>query len=283
MVGNLSDPLGSPTVMQTLRVNGYDMAHLAIGQGPPLVCVHGTLGDFRTWSAVLGPLSKERRVISLSLRHFFPEHWNGAGDDYTMAQHVADVIGFVEQLDTGPVDLMGHSRGGHISFRVAQQRPDLLRKLILAEPGGELDRSLDPVAVPGPSPRAARFAASAEKIAGGDIDGGLMIFFDAIEGDGAWARLPAAPKQQLRDNAFTLLGQVGENRQPYKRAEAESIRMPTLSVGGTDTRGALPAVQRALAAHVAGAQTEMIPNAGHWMFEQAPQEFCKIVLGFLAG
>ena len=68
--------------MQTLRVNGYDMAYLEIGQGTPLVCVHGTLGDFRTWSAVLGPLSKERRMISLSLRHFFPEHWNGVGDDY---------------------------------------------------------------------------------------------------------------------------------------------------------------------------------------------------------
>jgi esterase len=37
-----------------------------------------------------------------------------------------------------------------------------------------------------------------------------------------------------------------------------------------------------LAAHVAGAQTAMIPGAGHWMFEQAPQEFCRIVLGFLA-
>jgi len=268
--------------MQTLNVNGYDMAYLEVGEGRPLVCVHGTLGDFRTWSAVLGPLSKQRRVISLSLRHFFPEHWDGVGNDYTMAQHVADVVGFLEQLDTGPVDLMGHSRGGHISFRVAQQRPDLLRKLVLAEPGGELDRSLDPAVAPGASPRAARFAVLAEKIAGGDIDGGLMVFFDAIEGDGAWARLAAAPKQQLRDNALTLIGQLGENRQPYQRAEAESIRMPTLFVGGTDTRGALPAVLRALAAHVPAAQTAMIPGTRHWMFEQAPQAFCKIVLEFLA-
>ena len=53
-----------------------------------------------------------------------------------------------------PVDLMGHSRGGHISFRVAQRRPDLLRKLILAEPGGELDATLDPAAAGGPSPLA---------------------------------------------------------------------------------------------------------------------------------
>jgi esterase len=268
--------------MQTLSVNGYDMAYLEIGRGPLLVCVHGTLGDFRTWSAVLGPLSKKHRVISISLRRFFPEHWDGVGTDYLMSQHVADTIGFIEKLDSGPVNLMGHSRGGHIAFRVAGSRPDLLRKLILAEPGGELDATLDPSAKPGPSGRAARFGLAAEKIGAGDIDGGLMIFFDAIDGDGAWARLPAAPKQQLRDNARTLIGQVGENRQPFSRREAESITTPTLFIGGADTQGALPAVLRALAPHVPGARTAMISGARHWMFEQAPEKFCEIVLAFLA-
>lgn len=270
--------------MQTLAVNGYDMAYLEVGEGPPLVCVHGTLGDFRTWSSVLGPLSQQRRVISVSLRHFFPEHWDGAGDDYLMAQHIADMIAFIEKLDAGRIDLMGHSRGGHIAFRVAERRPALLRKLVLAEPGGEIDATLDPVAsMPGPEQRAARFAATAAKVREGDIDGGLRMFFDSIEGDGAWARLPAAPKQQLRDNIFTVIGQAGENRKPYTKAEAQSIVTPTLFIGGTDTKGSLPAVLRALSAHVPGARTAMIAGCGHWMFEQAPQEFCRIVLEFLKG
>ena len=83
-------------------------------------------------------------MIAPSLRHFFPDHWDGVGETYSTAQHVDDVIAFIEKLDTRPVDLMGHSRGGNICFRVAQRRPDLLRKLILAEPGGELDATLDP-------------------------------------------------------------------------------------------------------------------------------------------
>ena len=268
--------------MQTLHVNGYDMAYLEVGAGPPLVCVHGTLGDFRTWSAVYGPLSRKHRVISVSLRHFFPEHWDGVGDDYRMAQHVADVIGFIEQIAPKPIDLMGHSRGGHSAFRAAQQRPEWLRKLVLAEPGGDLDSSLD-TAPPSPSPLGARIMASAEKVKAGDIDGALKNFFDGIEGDGAWARLPAAPRQQLRDNVFTLIGQVGENRRPYAKADSESIRTPTLFIGGADTRGALATVHRALAPHVAGSRTAMIAGAGHWMFEQAPQEFCTAVLEFLAG
>ena len=87
--------------MQTLSVNGYDMAYLDVGQVPPC-----------RWSACTarwaisapgmpcsGPLSKKHRVIALSLRQFFPEHWDGVGTDYLMAQHVADVIGFIEQLE----------------------------------------------------------------------------------------------------------------------------------------------------------------------------------------
>ena len=110
--------------MQTLHVNGTDMAYLEVGRGPPLVCVHGSLGDFRSWLAVIGPLSKKHRVIAVSLRHFFPEHWDGLGDTYSIARHVADLIGFIEKLDAGPVDLMGHSRGGPVSFRAEQRRPD---------------------------------------------------------------------------------------------------------------------------------------------------------------
>jgi pimeloyl-ACP methyl ester carboxylesterase len=269
--------------MQTLPVNGTDMAYLEVGHGPPLVCVHGSLCDFRIWSCVLGPLSKQHRVIALSLRHFFPEHWDGLSDTYSIAQHTADVISFIEQLDSGPVDLMGHSRGGHVSFRVAQRRPDLLRRLILAEPGGEVDATLDPEAVPGPTPFSAKFAAAAGKIAAGDVDGGMELYLDAIEGPGAWARLPATPKQLLRDNAMTLIGQVRDKRPPFSKADAEAIRTPTLFIGGARTRGSLPHVLHMLAAHVANSRTVMIPNTTHPMFEQAPQRFCEIVLEFLAG
>ena len=48
------------------------------------------------------------------------------------------------------------------------------------------------------------------------------------------------------------------------------------------SKGFLPAVTRGLAPHIPGARTAMIAGAGHWMFEQAPQEFCAIVLTFLA-
>jgi pimeloyl-ACP methyl ester carboxylesterase len=268
-------------IMLRRRVNGYDMAYIEVGDGPPLVCVHGSLGDFRVWYSVLGPLSRRHRVMALSLRRFFPEHWNGTGGGFTIDQHVDDVIAFLEALG-GKFDLLGHSRGGHISFRVAQRRPDLLRRLILAEPGGELDASLAPENIGSLPSRLSRVNAAAEKIAAGDVDAGLAAFVDGINGPGVWQRLPAATQQRRRDNAYTLLGQMNEGRRPFTRAEAEAIRLPTLFIGGEQTTGLLPVVLKALASHVPGARVATIPNAGHSMFDQDPVCFSAAVLEFLA-
>ena len=147
---------------------------------------------------------------------------------------------------------MGHSRGGHICFRVAQRRPDLLRKLILAEPGGELDATLDPAFKPGPSPLAARIAASAEVIAKGDIDGGLADFhgragrprrLEAAAGD---AEAAFARQRHHADRA-----DAGQ-RPPFSKADAEAIKTPTLFIGGANTKGTLPQVLHTLAANVKG-------------------------------
>jgi pimeloyl-ACP methyl ester carboxylesterase len=120
-----------------------------------------------------------------------------------------------------------------------------------------------------------------KNIRSGEIDIALKTFVDGIDGDGAWARLPAAAKQQLRDNVFTLLGQAGEDRKPFTRAQAESIRTPTLLIGGGDTRGSQAAINRMLAPQKAGSKTIMIEGARHWMFDDAPLDYCEAVNAFL--
>jgi esterase len=271
--------------MKVLRVNNHDMPYLELGAGSPLVCIHGSLNDFRAWNAVLKPLSAGYRLIVPSLRHYFPDRWDGKGGTFTMAQHVDDVIRFIEGLKAGPVHLIGHSRGGHLAFRLALARPDLIGRLVLAEPGGTLDDSLMPETAADAPPAAgsrAHVALAAEKIDAGDLDGGLRAFIDGINGPGAWDALPAADRQMREDNAHTLLVQVNEGRQPFTRAEAEALSVPTLFVGGADTPGMLPIVLKALAAHVPGARTVIIPEAGHSMIRQQPAAFSTAVLDFLA-
>lgn len=266
--------------MLQMHVNGYDMPYLDLGTGEPLVCLHGSLCDFRIWSPVMGLLSQQGRLVMPSLRHCFPARWDGTGPGYGIAQHVDDVAVFIAAL-AEPVHLLGHSRGGHIAFRVAQARPDLLRSLILAEPGGMLDASLAPDATPPAASVPPYTVTAAAMIAAGDVEGAMQHFVDAIDGPGTWRHLPEADRQQTRDNAFTLLGQQFEGREPYGRAEAEGITVPTLLIGGERTTGRLSVILRTLASHIPGAQCVMLPKATHMMFRQSPGPFSAAVMQFI--
>ena len=97
------------------------------------------------------PFGAQYRTIAVSLRHCWPEKWDGEGDDFTVQQHTSDIASFIAGLQAGPVHLLGHSRGGHIAFRVAQNCPDLIRSLILVEPGGVLAVDLETGLAPAPA------------------------------------------------------------------------------------------------------------------------------------
>jgi len=269
--------------MPSLSANGTALSYAESGpaDGPPLLLVHGTLGDQRSFAAQMQPLGAAGyRVMALSMRHCWPGRWEEGGD-FTIDTHVADVAAFIRALGRGPVRLLGHSRGGHIAFRVAGRHPDLVRALVLAEPGGELDESLG--GAPGARGRqAGAFAEAAALIAAGDEEGGLRRVAEHTGGPGAWERRPEERKAIARANARTLLGQMRENRAPYTRAAAAAIRAPTLLLYGADTLPNFVANVRALGAAIPDARIAMIPNATHGLPYEQPAAFNAAVLDFLA-
>jgi pimeloyl-ACP methyl ester carboxylesterase len=190
------------------------------------------------------------------------------------------VITFIENLG-GIVSLLGHSRGGEIAFRVAQRRPDLLRKLILAEPGGELDESLAQK-LSDSEWYEYYLSQAAARICIGNVDGGLGIFINQDEAPGLWERLPASAKQLLRDYAHTLVLQAREKRRPYTMQNMLGIRVPTLFTGSANTAGRLAQILGILSAHTEGSRQEIVPNSSHLMFHDNPDHFSDVVLDFLA-
>src|SRR5215471_9985321 len=123
-----------PIGVAMMTVNGYPMAYLEHGVGETVVLVHGSLSDYRYWSPQLSPPLPGFRLVSVSLRHFYPEPWNGKGDDFSVQAHAQDLAAFIERLGAGPVHLVGWSRGGSVALGAAKSRPDLVRKLVLMEP-----------------------------------------------------------------------------------------------------------------------------------------------------
>ena len=50
--------------METVRTNGVDVAYERVGDGPPLIFVHGAAGDARLWSPQLAVLADEFTVVA---------------------------------------------------------------------------------------------------------------------------------------------------------------------------------------------------------------------------
>jgi len=271
--------------MPTLRVNGYDMAFVERGTGAPLLLVHGTLWDYRHWTEQMAPFGAHYRTIAVSLRRCWPEQWDGEGDDFTVQQHTADVASFISALGAGPVHLLGHSRGGHIAFRAAQNFPDLVRTLILVEPGGALAPDLEAKLAPG-EPLIALgplYAKAAERIRRGEIDEALKTLGDVISGPGTWDRMPERIKQRRRDNARTLLGQIKESRAPFARADAEAIAAPTLLMAGERSPASFHRILDGIETAIGDVKRVVIPNASHSSNLDNPAAFAREALAFLDG
>src|SRR6516162_10213965 len=66
-----------PEGVKSIEVNGYPMAYHESGSGMPLILVH--------------VFAEQYRVIAVSLRHYFPEPWDGRGDDFSILQHAVDL------------------------------------------------------------------------------------------------------------------------------------------------------------------------------------------------
>ena len=275
-------PWPLPERVKTLHVNGYSMAYVEQGAGVPVVLVHGTNGDYRSWTHQMEPLGAKYRAISVSLRHYYPEPWDGTGE-FSARQHVADVIAFIEQLNAGRVFLIGHSRGGHVSMHVALRRPDLLRGLVLVEPG------LPPAALLPGSPDGERFATVrsdrtrrlTEMVNAGRIDEAVEHFVDAISGAGTYKARSDAANQMTRDNIRTALGEVRDTRDPVTREQAATLKLPCLLIGGGKSPPRFAPVLGALESAIPGARLLVIPDAGHTMYRTHAAVFNDALLAFM--
>lgn len=185
-----------PDGVQTVETNGYPLAYLESGSGATTVAVHGALCDYRCFQAVRPSLSADARFVSISLRHSFPEQPDVLGSPRSVMQHAADVVAFIEKMKP-PVNLIGHSMGGHIAVEVARTRPDLVRKLVLVEANTS---GLLP-ATPVRRQNLANLSQAIEtQLKAGNPEAGAELAANAIGGPGAWTRLAPPLKTIFQAN-----------------------------------------------------------------------------------
>ena len=117
-----------------IEVNGIPVSYVEDGSGPPLVFVHGAVGDLRVWEPIREPIASRHRFVAPTLRYFGTGEWPDEGGRFSVDTHADDIAAFIEALDLGPVHLVGWSYGGNIAVAVALAHPEVVRSLILFEP-----------------------------------------------------------------------------------------------------------------------------------------------------
>jgi esterase len=268
-----------PEGIKTVEVNGYHMAYQEAGSGIPLVLIHGTLQDYRIWDTLVPDISKAYRTIAVSLRHYYPEKWNGVGDDFSVAQHSSDIAALIKKLNLGKLHVLGTSRGGSIALTMASLHPEVIRTLILEE------ANVDPIMpeTPEKQKRMAEDKARTDSVraalAAGNPEKAAQVFLASY--GTVWEKVPDRNKQGILENVGTLTDS-GE-RGKFSCADIQKFNFPILLVSGERSPklyGEMNDVLRQCKPDIPA--PIMVPKGWHSnMHRQNPEFFNKALLDFL--
>jgi pimeloyl-ACP methyl ester carboxylesterase len=130
-------PLPNGVRQHTVRAHGLDFPVLEAGAGSLVLCLHGFPDHARSWIPLLQRLAREGyRAVAPAMRGYWPE---GAAPDgsYRAAATGTDVIALIAALGADQADLIGHDFGARAVYAAASLEPARVRKLVgLAVPHG---------------------------------------------------------------------------------------------------------------------------------------------------
>lgn len=284
--------------LPTVLVDGATLAYREQGDGEPVVLVHGSASDLRTWEQQVPTISESHRVIAYSRRYARPNEDIPPGLDDQMTPHVDDLVGFLRAIDGAPAHLVGHSWGAFICLLTAIRHPQLARSLVLQEPPvvslftstPPRPREVLPLLVRRPRTALAILAFGARTIAPaqrafrrGDDVAALETFAHGVLGKDTYERLPDERRQQARENLNTLRAQLlGAGFPPLSEDDVRSVRVPTLLMTGDRSAAFLLRFTERLEELLPNAERIEIVDASHAMQEEKPSAVNAAILGFLA-
>jgi pimeloyl-ACP methyl ester carboxylesterase len=282
-------------VTRQVHVNGTSLAYIERGTGDPVVLVHGSASDHRSWLGQLEPLGSQHRVIAYSRRHHWPNAPIAAGADYAMAEHAADLAALLPALGAAPAHLVGHSYGAFVALLLALQQPALVRSLVLAEPPlitlfvSNRPRVAQVLRLLVTRPRTAvalvTFGATGMEPATaaarrGDMEQAMHLMGRAVLGRDAYARLSASRLEQVRANAVPAEF-LGSGFPPIDGAALRGVRVPALLVEGQRSPRLFHRLIDRLEDLLPLATRVTIPDASHLVHEDNAPAYTAAVLQHL--
>ncbi len=275
----------SPT--QQIELHGHPVTYRRMGEGPPIVLIHGITSSSRTWRSVMPALSEHYTVIAPDLLG----HGRSAKPrgDYSLGAYASGVRDLLLALDIPRANIVGHSLGGGIAMQFAYQFPERVDRLVLVDSGGlgtEVNLALRAATLPGSeyvlpllcAPVLRDAAIAIGRVVEGlgyepsaDLRGVSEGFFSLGE-DGA--------RRAFLHTARSVIDPGGQKIDARDRLYL-AAEIPSMIVWGEQDR-VIP-VEHGVRAHelMPGSRLELFPTGGHFPFNDDPVRFIAALHDFI--
>jgi haloalkane dehalogenase len=273
----------SATTVATIDVNGLTLGYREAGEGEPVLLLHGWPTSSFLYRDVIEPIARANRVLALDMPGF------GASSKPVDVRYAFDyfgeaIDGFLDAVGVEQLALVGHDLGGPIAVDWMLRRPGRVTRLALLNT--LLYPDFDPMVLefvtrlmtPGPREETTSDTGLEEVLRLGLADGATATP-EAIAG-------VTAPFESVDDRL--ALARAGIGLEPERFAEIADrlleIKIPVRVVYGEKDR-ILPGVadtMRRFAQDVPHAEITTLPDAGHFLQEDAPEEVGELLAEFLS-
>jgi 2-hydroxy-6-oxo-6-(2'-aminophenyl)hexa-2,4-dienoate hydrolase len=261
-----------------IQAGAHRTHYVERGHGESVVLIHGGgpgADGWGNWHSCLPLLARSYRCIAVDMLGFgSTAKPDPATFTYSQAARTDHMIACIEALGGGKVSLIGNSMGGATALGVAMRRPDLVSRIVLMGSAGltttELPKALGP----------------------------LMQYDGTVEGMVKVVRALTHPRFRMDDAMVeyrvavsktpgtmealkATMAWVKSNGLSYPEEAISAVKTPALIVGGKDDPiSTLDQAYRFLAL-LENSRGYLLPNTGHWVMIERPQEFCAAVEMFL--
>ena len=255
------------------------------GHGPAVVLIHGFAETGDMWSPMAAVLAKDHTVVVPDLRGMgLSSHPADGYDKWTQA---GDIRAVLDKLGIVRADIVAHDIGVMVAYAYAARYPDKTTRLVVID---------SPIPGIPPWDKIVRLPALWHFNFGGPDAERLVAGRERIYLDRFWNEFAGDPKkidEATRRHYTALYSRPGAMRSAFaqflaidKKDDADNLKametkltMPVLAIGAEKAFGAIVAtVMRNAATNV---QEVIIPNAGHWLMDEAPEPTIAAVKDFL--
>lgn len=259
--------------MDMTEVDGLTVAYERVGDGPPLVLLHGYVGDGpTTWRRQIEGLSDEFTVVA----------WDapGAGrssnppESFGMAGYADCLAGFVDRLGLEKPHMAGLSFGGALALELYRRHPAIPMTLTLASAYAGWAGSL-------PADVAEQRLQQALVLADLSSDEFVSALLPTMFSEGTPAESVdefGASMQAFHPDGFRAMAHASAED---LRDVLPHIRVPTLLVYGEKDLRAPLTVAEDIHAAISDSTLVVLPDTGHLCNIEAPDEFNRVVGNFL--